>query len=143
MNSHWISPSMYKMLTSNKVDDKLNLVVQTVEIFQDCDRPSGVVSRGAGCRTKGPWFKSRVRHECQTVSQASLVAERFCAKTQQTGDARFNPRLTYLFKVFRGFLRNSSKYGLRSLRKTPTVFIIKSLKTQFETIGLKNLQNCT
>ena len=30
-------------------------------------RPSGVVVRGAGFRTKGPGFEFQVRHECRTV----------------------------------------------------------------------------
>ena len=41
----------------------------------------------------------------------------------KTGSARFKPRSrlsAHPFGVFRGFLRNSGKYGLGSLRKTPT-----------------------
>ena len=53
---------------------------------------------------------------------APPVAERFCAQSWQTECGRFNPRSclsTYPFGVFGGFLRNSHKYGLGSLRKTP------------------------
>ena len=45
------------------------------------------------------------------------------AQNWNTGGARFNPQsrfLTYPFRVFHGFLRNLCKYGLGSLRKTPT-----------------------
>ena len=45
------------------------------------------------------------------------------AQNRKTGGARFKPlsRLsTYPFGVFRGFLQKSRKYGLGSLRKTPT-----------------------
>ena len=38
----------------------------------------------------------------------------------KTRVARFKPRSRLSFGVFRGFLRNSRKYGLISLRKTPT-----------------------
>ena len=55
--------------------------------------------------------------------KAPPVAKRVCAQSRQTRGARFNPwsRLSMQpFGVFRGFLRNSRKYGLGSLRKTPT-----------------------
>ena len=45
------------------------------------------------------------------------------AQNWKTGGARFKPRSrlsTQPFGVSRGFLRNSHKYGLGSLRKTPT-----------------------
>ena len=56
-------------------------------------------------------------------SMALPVAEQFCAENWQSGSARFilRSRLsTQPFGVFRGFLRNTRKYGLGFIRKTPT-----------------------
>ena len=50
------------------------------------------------------------------------MAEWYCAPRWQTRGAWLKPRslfLTQSFGVFSGFLRNSHKYGLISLRKTP------------------------
>ena len=54
---------------------------------------------------------------CRPISSRAVLCSNW-----QTGGARFKPlsRLsTQTFGVFRAFLRNSSKYGLGSLRKTP------------------------
>ena len=52
------------------------------------------------------------------------MAERFCPQSWLSGGARFNHRSrlsTYQFGDFRGFPRNSRKYGIGPLIKTPTV----------------------
>ena len=84
-------------------------------------QPSGVVVRGAGCYTKGPGFESRVRHGCQTVRPRSHQWLR--SKTDRRdlpglflGRAS-RPSRSEFFVVF---LLKSRKYGLGSLRKTPT-----------------------
>ena len=54
---------------------------------------------------------------------APPVSERFCVQNWLTEGARFNPRShlsTQSCGVFHGFLRNSPKYGLGSLRKIST-----------------------
>ena len=72
---------------------------------------------------------------------APPLAEQFCFQSWQTGSAGFYfwSRLsTQPFKVFRGFLPNSSKSGFGSLRKTPhgrhSTYSPRSHK---RTIGLK------
>ena len=77
---------------------------------------SDAVVRGASCNTKGPGFKSRVRHICQTICpKPHQWLSGSALKSCQTGSARFNSlsRLSIqLFGVFCCFLRNSRKYGL-------------------------------
>ena len=56
----------------------------------------------------------------QNLQPNPLVTERYCAQNCQTGGARFKPLLclsTWSFGIFRGFVRNSRKYGQGSLRK--------------------------
>ena len=61
------------------------------------------------------------------------------AQNWKTGGARFKPRSslsTQPFGVFRGFLRNSRKYGIGSLRKTPAEGTPPIGLGPYETIGL-------
>ena len=86
-------------------------------------RPSGAVARKPGCCTIGPGFESRVRHGCETVRPLVYECLNSSAlKNWYTGSAWFNSRSrqsTQPFGVFRGFFRNSRKYGLGFLRKIP------------------------
>ena len=80
------------------------------------------------------------------VFNTTMVEEWFCSQIWQTGGARFNPQSrlsTQTLGVFPGFLQNSRKYGLGSLRKTPTEGIPPIGLGPSWTIGLKSYNQST
>ena len=79
-------------------------------------RPSGVVVRGASCFTKRSGFEYRVRHGCQTVLPRP---HQWLGRREVPGSIlgrACRPSRSVFSMVF---FRNSRKYGLGSLRKTP------------------------
>ena len=84
-------------------------------------RPKQLNGKALTLQVKVPGLDFRSRHLFHSVV-APPVAERFFAENWQTGGAKFNPGShlsTQPFGGFRGFLRNSRKYGQDSLERPP------------------------
>ena len=89
--------------------------------IQDChSRLNGVMARWAGCYTKGPEFESWIRHGCQTLRPKPhqwLNSKLVDGRCQVHSSVAL---VDVAIRSFPWFSPNSSKYELRSLRKTPT-----------------------
>ena len=90
-------------------------------ILQLISPPSGVVVRGADSYTKDPGFESRVKHGCQIVRIRHHQRLRLKPGRREVLDSFPGPVCRpSRSEISVVFLRNSRKYGLGSLRKTPT-----------------------
>ena len=116
----------------------LGIILKTQCYIDKILQPVGYIFNGTSSQSKmmsDPsycWHIYGLLPSCPSLSLVSNVsiqttalpvAEWVCVQSWKTGSARFYPRSrlsTQPFGVFRGFLRNSRKYGLGSFRKTPT-----------------------